>query len=113
MATPWSPSRETVNTMQVGTDQENSGPRTPLERRTKLTPTSPADRVKVTPLEPRSPKRDNRTDGPLARAADHIGHAPHPIGQRPEKNIKKATDSVTKGLSGHTGHTGPTVDSKG
>lgn len=95
---------------QVGTDGQNSGPQTPLAHRLKLTPTSPTDGFKFTPLKLKPPKSDNRTGGPLAQAEANIGHALHQVGQNLEKTIKKATDSIAKDLSGHTRHT---VDSKG
>ena len=91
----------------VGTDGENSGPQTPLGRRINLTPASLTDGFKFTPPKPKSSNRNNRTDGPLAKAGVDIGHALHQAGPNLETTIKKATDSITKGLSGRT------VDSKG
>jgi hypothetical protein len=85
---------------QVGTDGENSGPQTPLDRWSKLTHKSLTDRFKFTPLKPSLSKRDNRTGGPLAKAGVNIGHSLHEVGQNVEKTIKKGTDSVTKGFSG-------------
>ena len=95
---------------QAGTDGENSGPQTPLGRRTKLTPQSLTDGFKFTPLKPRSSKADNQTGGPLAKVGANLAHSLQQVGQNVETTIKKATDSVTKGFSGFNGHT---VDSKG
>ena len=89
---------------QAGTDGENSGPQTPLGRRTKLTPKSLTDGFKFTPLKPRSSKADNRTGGPVATVGANIGDSLQQVGQNVEKTIKKATDSVTKGFSGFNGH---------
>ena len=96
-----------------GTDQgngQNSGPQTPLGRRTKLTPKSLTDGFKFTPLKPRSSKADNRTGGPVATVGANIGDSLQQVGQNVEKTIKKATDSVTKGFSGFNAHK---VDSQG
>ena len=95
---------------QAGTDGQNSGPQTPLGRRTKLTPKSLTDGFKFTPLKPRSSKADNRTGGPVATVGANIGDSLQQVGKNVEKTIKKATDSVTKGFSGFNGHK---VDSKG
>ena len=89
---------------QVGTDGENSGPQTPLGRRTKLTPKSLTDGFKFTPLKPRSSKADNQTGGALATVGANIGHSLHQVDQNVDKTIQKATDSVTKGFSGFNGH---------
>jgi len=40
---------------------------------------------------------------PVATVGVNIGHSPHQVGQNVEKTIKKGTDGVTKGVSGHTG----------
>ena len=89
---------------QAGTDGQNSGPQTPLGRRTKLTPKSLTDGFKFTPLKPRSSKGDNQTGGPVAKVGANIGDSLQQVGKNVEKTIKKATDSVTKGFSGFNGH---------
>ena len=76
----------------------------------KLTPKSLTDGFKFTPRKPGSSKRDNQTGGPLAKVGGNIGDSLQQVGKNVEKTIKKATDSVTKGLSGFNGHN---VDSKG
>ena len=104
------PFRTDRGNKQAGTDGENSGPQTPLGRWTKLTPKSLTDGFKFTPLKPSSSKAHNQTGGPVATVGTNIGDSLQQVGQNVEKTIQKATDSVTKGLSGFTGHT---VDSKG
>ena len=95
---------------QVGTDGANSGPQTPLGRRTKLTAESLTDGFKFTPLKPRSSKGDNQTGGPRAKVGANVSDSLQQVGKNVEKTIKKATDSVTKGFSGFNGHK---VDSQG
>ena len=97
-------------TKQAGTDGENSGPQTPLRRWTKLTPKSLTDGFKFTPLKPTSSKGNNQTGGPRAKVGANVSDSLQQVGQNVEKTIKKATDSVTKGLSGFNAHK---VDSKG
>ena len=97
-------------TKQAGTDGQNSGPQTPLGRWRKLTPKSLTDGFKFTPLKPSSSTGDNQTGGPVARVGANVGDSLQQVGKNVDKTIKKATDSVTKGVSGFNGHN---VDSKG
>ncbi len=93
-----------VSIEQTGADGQNPGPQTPLGRWRTLTPRSLTDGFKFPPLKARSSPADNQTGGPSAKAGANIGGSLQQLGQNVVKTVKKATDSVTKGLGGFSGH---------